>query len=298
MVNIITGAVQLGLLWSVMAMGVWTTYRVLDYRDLTAEGSMVTGAAVTAALLVAGVNPFLATAASIVRGALTGCVTGLLHTKLRIPGILSGILSMIGLYSVNIRIMGRPNVPFLRTDTLFKLCRDAGIHGIVVRIICSLSIAFLLFLFLSTSLGNALRATGNNETMASALGINTDSMKILGLAISNGAIAFSGSLVSQYQVYADVSMGQGAIVIGLASVIIGEVLFHSRGILGKLLAVVLGAVIYRLLIAFVISMGMNPLDLKLFTAITVAIALSAPLVSEKIKNHKRSSKRGSDGVIS
>ena len=291
MLNIITGAVSLGLLWSVMALGVYTTYRIMDYADLTVEGSLVTGRAVSAAMLTAGHGVVISTMMAVVRGGLAGCVTGLLHTKLKIPGILAGILSMIGLYSVNIRIMGRPNLTLLKTDTIFKIAHNRGIDTLYLGAVVAAVVILALNAFLATSLGKALRATGNNEKMACALGINTDNMKILGLAISNGAVALSGSLIAQSQGYADVSMGQGSIVIGLASVIIGEVLYHRSTMLGRLVSVIFGAVAYRIIIAFVLSMGMDPLDLKLFTAITVALALSTPLLKRRILSATKSVKR-------
>lgn len=282
MVNIITGAVSLGLLWSVLALGVYLTFRVLDYADMTVDGSIVTGAAICAKLLVSGVNPFAATAAAFLGGMAAGTVTGLLHTKLKIPAILSGILSQIGLYSINIKIMGKPNTPLLKVGTIFSVVSDSKYVNLAGGAIAAAAFLMLLNTFLATSVGNALRATGNNEKMARAMGINTDTMKILGLAIGNGLVAFSGALIAQSQGYADMGMGQGSIVIGLASVIIGEVLYHRTSILGKLTGVIVGAVSYRIIIALVIDMGMDPLDLKLFTAITVTVALSIPGIKNYI----------------
>ena len=280
MLNIITGAVSLGLLWSVMALGVYLTFRVLDYADMTVDGSIVTGAAIAAKLLVSGVNPVVATMAAFFGGMAAGMVTGLLHTKLKIPAILSGILSQIGLYSINIKIMGKPNTTLLKVKTIFSMFEKSKYAVLVCGGITAVAFVVLLYMFLSTSLGSALRATGNNEKMANAMGINIDTMKILGLALGNGMVAFSGALIAQSQGYADMGMGQGSIVIGLASVIIGEVLYHRTSILGKLSSVLVGAVSYRIIIALVIDMGMDPLDLKLFTAITVTVALSMP----RIKN--------------
>ncbi|MBQ8603229.1 MAG: ABC transporter permease [Oscillospiraceae bacterium] len=281
MLNIITGAVSLGLLWSVMALGVYLTFRVLDYADMTVDGSIVTGAAIAAKLLVSGVNPVLATMAAFFGGMAAGVVTGLLHTKLKIPAILSGILSQIGLYSINIKIMGKPNTTLLKVETIFSMFTQSKQAVLICGGITAVAFVVLLYMFLSTSMGSALRATGNNEKMANAMGINIDSMKILGLALGNGLVAFSGALIAQSQGYADMGMGQGSIVIGLASVIIGEVLYHRTSMLGKLSAVLIGAVTYRIIIALVIDMGMDPLDLKLFTAITVTVALSMP----RIKNY-------------
>ncbi|MBR5520500.1 MAG: ABC transporter permease [Oscillospiraceae bacterium] len=280
MLNIITGAVSLGLLWSVMALGVYLTFRVLDYADMTVDGSIVTGAAIAAKLLVSGINPVIATVAAFFGGMAAGMVTGLLHTKLKIPAILSGILSQIGLYSINIKIMGKPNTTLLKVETLFSMFGKSKYAVLFCGGVTAVAFVVLLYMFLSTSLGSALRATGNNEKMANAMGINIDTMKILGLALGNGLVAFSGALIAQSQGYADMGMGQGSIVIGLASVIIGEVLYHRTSILGKLSSVLVGAVSYRIIIALVIDMGMDPLDLKLFTAITVTVALSMP----RIKN--------------
>jgi len=280
MMNIITGAISLGLLWSIMALGVYLTFRVLDYADMTVDGSIVTGAAIAAKLLTMGINPVIATLSAFFGGMAAGVVTGLLHTKLKIPAILSGILSQIGLYSINIKIMGKPNITLLKVETLFSMVSDSRNAVLIGGGIAAVAFVVLLYMFLSTSMGNALRATGSNEKMANAMGINTDNMKILGLALGNGLVAFSGALIAQSQGYSDMGMGQGSIVIGLASVIIGEVLYHIAGMLNKLSAVLFGAVIYRIIIALVIDMGMDPLDLKLFTAITVTLALSMP----RIKN--------------
>lgn len=281
MLNIITGAISLGLLWSVMALGVYLTFRVLDYADMTVDGSIVTGAAIVAVLLVNGVHPVIATLAAMLGGMAAGVITGVLHTKLKIPAILSGILTQIGLYSINIKIMGKPNTTLLKVDTIFDLIPMAKYASLIGGGIAAVAFVAVLYSFLTTSMGNALRATGNNEKMASAMGINTDNMKIMGLAIGNGLVAFSGALIAQSQGYSDMGMGQGSIVIGLASVIIGEVLYHRTSILGKLTSVLVGAVSYRIIIALVIDMGMDPLDLKLFTAITVTLALSMP----RIKNY-------------
>ncbi|MBR4035738.1 MAG: ABC transporter permease [Oscillospiraceae bacterium] len=291
MLNIITGAISLGLLWSVTALGVYITFRMLDYADMTVDGSIVTGAAIVAILLTKGVHPVIATCIACVGGMLAGIVTGILHTKLKIPAILSGILTQIGLYSVNIKIMGKANINLLKVDTLFDVIPGGKNTVLIGGAVSALALVVILHSFLTTSLGSALRATGNNEKMANAMGINTDTMKILGLALGNGLVAFSGALIAQSQQYADMGMGQGSIVIGLASVIIGEVLYHRASIIGKLTAVVVGAVSYRIIIALVIDMGMDPLDLKLFTAITVTVALSMPgikgFVMAKVKSFRK-----------
>ncbi|MBQ7284149.1 MAG: ABC transporter permease [Oscillospiraceae bacterium] len=288
MVNIILGAVSLGLLWAIMTTGVFLTYRVLDYADLSVEGSIVMGAAIVAKLITSGVNPVIATVVAFGGGLVAGTVTGILNTKLKIPSLLAGILTMIALYSINIRIMGKANITLLKSETVFTMVETVGIKGnigvIVVALIINAAIAAALYWFFGTELGCAVRATGDNERMARAQGINTDTMKILALALSNGFVALSGALIAQDQSYADVSMGQGAIVIGLASVIIGEVLFYRGNFMNRLISVVLGAVVYRIIIALVIEMGMNPTDLKLFTAITVAICLALPTFQPQIKS--------------
>ena len=293
MLNVITGAISLGLLWSVTALGVYLTFRMLDFADMTVDGSIVTGAAIVATLLKNGIaNPFVATMAAFVGGMVAGAVTGLLHTKLKIPAILSGILTQIGLYSVNIKIMGSANVNLLKVDTLFDLIPISKNAVLIGGGVAAVALVAILYAFLTTSLGSALRATGNNEKMASAMGINTDNMKIMCLALGNGLVALSGALIAQSQQYSDMGMGQGSIVIGLASIFIGEVLWQRRSILGKLSAVVVGAVTYRIIIALVIDMGMDPLNLKLFTAITVTLALSMPrlrcFVASKLKCMKKS----------
>lgn len=301
MLNIILGAVALGLLWAIMTTGVFITYRVLDYADLSVEGSIVMGAAIVAKLITVGVNPIAATAVAFAGGMLAGCVTGVLNTKLKIPGLLAGILTMIALYSVNIRIMGKANITLLKSETIFTMVKSLGLSGntgvIITAAVINVALAYALYWFFGTELGCAVRATGDNERMARAQGVNTDTMKILALALSNGFVALSGALIAQYQSYSDVSMGQGAIVIGLASVIIGEVLFYHGNFLNRLFAVVLGAVVYRIIIALVIEMGMNPTDLKLFTAITVAICLTLPNFSGQIKakvSHAVHNKKSAD----
>lgn len=280
MTQILLGAVSLGLLWSIMTIGVYITYRILDIADLSVEGTLPLGAAVACAMITRGGDPYLASLCALLAGCAAGLCTGILHTKLKIPALLSGILTMIALYSINLRIMGAPNVSILRMNTVFRPLVKAGLTGSVAIIIvgglCALALISILYWFFGTELGSAVRATGNNPRMVRAQGINTDSMKILGLVLSNGLVALSGAFIAQSQNFADVQMGAGSIVIGLASLIIGEVLFGGRGFYRRLVAVILGAVVYRLIIALVLELGMNPNDLKLFTAITVALALWLP----------------------
>ncbi|MBE5776819.1 MAG: ABC transporter permease [Clostridiales bacterium] len=295
MVDVLLGALALGLLWSIMTLGVYISYRVLDMADLTAEGSLTLGAAVAGAMIANGANPLLATLCAAGAGLLAGLCTGVLHTKLKIPALLSGILTMIALWSVNLRVMGnRANVSILRMDTVYTFFQNLGLDKtwsmIVVGAVCAMAVISVLYWFFGTELGAAIRATGNNEKMVRAQGINTDTMKILGLVISNGLIALSGALIAQSQAFADIQMGTGAIVIGLASLIIGEVLFGKGGFYKRLFAIILGAVVYRVIIALVLKMGMPSNDLKLFTAITVTVALSLPRFKGYLATLKRSVK--------
>lgn len=292
MTQILLGAVSLGLLWSIMTIGVYITYRILDIADLSVEGTLPLGAAVACAMITRGGDPYLASLCALLAGCAAGLCTGILHTKLKIPALLSGILTMIALYSINLRIMGVPNVSILRMNTVFRPLVKAGLTGSVAIIIvgglCALALISILYWFFGTELGSAVRATGNNPRMVRAQGINTDSMKILGLVLSNGLVALSGAFIAQSQNFADVQMGAGSIVIGLASLIIGEVLFGGRGFYRRLVAVILGAVVYRLIIALVLELGMNPNDLKLFTAITVALALWLPQGKQLLRTVRKS----------
>jgi len=282
MLQIVTGAISLGLLWAVMTIGVYITYRILNIADLTVEGSIAMGAAIAAKAITSGINPYIATFLALIGGMAAGLVTGLLHTKLKIPALLSGILTMIGLYSINLRIMGKANIPLLRMETVYTPFENMGLDRnsavIVLGLICVLGLISILYWFFGTEIGCAIRATGNNPRMVSAQGINTNTTIILGLIISNGLVAFSGGLIAQNQSFADIQMGTGTIVIGLASVIIGEVLFGKRNFYIRLVSVALGAITYRMIIAFVLRLGMPANDLKLFTAITVAIALALPSI--------------------
>jgi len=285
MTNILLGAIAFGLLWAIMTIGVFITYRILDIADLSVEGSIVLGASVAAIIIQQDKDPFVASILALLAGASAGIITGILHTKLKIPALLSGILCMIALYSINIRVMGgSANIPLLRKQTVFTPLMDMGLSRNVSTIIVGLIVGILVIGFMrwffSTELGYAVRATGNNIRMAKAQGINTDNAKILGLAISNGLVGLSGALIAQFLSFSDVQMGVGAIVIGLASLIIGEVLFGGTSLIIKFVSLVLGAIIYRAIIALVLAAGMPPTDLKLFTAITVAVALYIPHVKE------------------
>ena len=293
MLDLVLSTVSQGLLWAIMALGVFLTFRVLDIADLSVEGPSPLGAAVAATLIDAGHSVWFAMLIALIAGCIGGTVTALLTTKLKIPALLSGILTMIGLYSVNLMIMGKANVPLLRAETVFTLTEDLfGVSSVVATLIVGLIattvVGVIMYWFFGTVLGTAIRATGCNPQMARAQGINTNVMVILGLLISNGLVALSGALVAQSNGFADVGMGTGTIVIGLASVIIGEVLFGTRSFKNWLISVVLGSVVYRAVIAIVLELGMPPNDLKLFTAVLVAIALSLPLIKNKFAIMKRS----------
>ena len=281
------GAVAQGVLWGIMTVGVFMTFRILNIADMTCDGSFALGGSTCAILITKGYNPLFALCISFFAGLLAGLVTGFLHTKLRIHEILAGILSMIALYSINIRVMGKANTPLLGVNTLMSSLQKAA-HltsnqaSLIVGVVFCLLLVAALYWFLGTEIGASLRATGNNPRMVRALGVNTDSMKILGLMLSNGLIAMSGALVAQSQGYADVGMGTGTIVVGLASIILGEVIF---GYFCRLLpfwftlaSVILGSIVYRIIIAIVLQMGLKSTDLKLLTAIIVAIALSIPVI--------------------
>lgn len=283
------GAVSQGVIWGIMTIGVYLTYRVLNYADLTVEGSFALGGVVSAVLIMVGWDPLPSLLIATIAGMAAGTVTGFLHTKLEIPAILSGILSMIGLYSINLVISGnRANITLLNKDTvvsefmeIFPISNKTTAALIIGIIFCVLLI-IVLYWFFGTEIGTIIRSTGNNEKMTRAMGGNTDMMKIIGLLLSNGLVALSGGLLAQSQGYADVGMGTGAIVIGLASVIIGEVIFGKRfNFAYKLAAVVLGSVIYRIIIAVVLQLGLKTYLMKLLTAIIVALALAIPVIKSK-----------------
>jgi len=279
-----------GLVFGFVAIGVYLTFRVLGFPDLTVDGSFTLGAAVAAVLIVKDVNPFLATLAAFGVGLCAGLATSLLNTKLRIPALLAGILVMVALYSINLRIMGGANVPLLREPTIFTQVSE--LLGGGTRIALSLIVAgvlavivfFILNWFLRTEIGLALRATGDNEQMVRGFGVNTDMTTILGVSIANGLVALGGAVVAQGQGFADVGMGIGMIVMGLAAVIIGEALFRPKGVARLLLAVLGGTFVYRLFISIALRLGMDPNDLNLITAILVIIALAVPYLQKKVQH--------------
>ena len=318
------GSVEQGIIYAIMALGVYLTFRVLDFPDLTVDGSFVTGAAVAASMIVLGYNPVLATLVAIVAGFIAGCITGLLNTKGNINPLLSGILMMIALYSVNLRIMGatqegstgRSNVPLLNSETLFSrfqefwsgLGIDSAINSmlsgmgvkylpstygtILIVLIVTLIIKFATDWFLKTETGLAIRATGDNKRMIRSFSANTDRLVILGLGLSNALVALSGALIAQYGKFADVGLGVGMIVIGLASVIIGEAIFGTKTIVRTTLAVVLGAIIYRIIYMLALRVDfLDTGDMKLITAVIVILALVIPQILDKRRNKKRKAKR-------
>lgn len=274
-------ALDLGLIYGLMALGVYLTFRVLDFADLTVDGSFTTGAAVAAVSLTAGINPMLATIGGFAAGGVAGAVTGILNTKGQIHPLLAGILTQIALYSINLRIMGQANVPLLRVPTLLSPLRDGRMLGTMVSVAVFAALLVLVMAllnwFLSTDMGLAMRATGDNEGMAAAQGVNTGTMKILGLALSNGMVGLSGALIAQYQGFADISMGIGLIVAGLASVIIGTALVGSPRVWVMVLAVVLGSIVYRIVIQLALTVPwFQPNDMKIISAVIVLLALLLP----------------------
>ena len=295
------GAGSQGVLWGIMALGVYITFKILDFADMTVDGSFALGGCVCALLIVRGVNPLLAVLVATVAGSIAGLVTGFLTTKFKIPGILAGILVQLALYSINLHVLGGPNQPLTRVHTTimdwinkaFNLSEffpysATSVSSLITGIIFTGAAIAILYWFFGTELGSAIRSTGDNAAMSRAQGINTDSMQILALMIANALVAMSGSLVMQQQRFGDVSMGIGTIVIGLASIIIGEVIFGKRfGFWWSLLSVVFGSVIYRLIIALVLQLGMKTQDLKLLSAVVVAIALSVPVLKQKASRCKK-----------
>ena len=298
LLNALPGNIAQGMIWGIMALGVFITYRLLDFADLTVDGSFATGGAVTVVLILAGTPAPLALALATIAGLATGLITGLLHTLLGIPGILAGILTQISLWSVNLMILSGANkaVNVDKYQLIVSLRHVAPAIATVLVIVAILII--VLYWYFGTEQGSAIRATGSNPHMAGALGINISSMKVLALCISNGLVALSGGLMSQYQGFADIKMGQGAIVIGLAAVIIGDVLGNAifrkhMNFAISLIFVVLGGVIYYLVVGFVMWLKMPTDLLKLLTAVIVTIFLSVPYLKDKSKNSfSRAGKKG------
>ncbi|TDG00829.1 ABC transporter permease [Paenibacillus piri] len=290
MIDSLYGAVELGLLYALMALGVYITFRILDFPDLTVDGSFTTGGAIAAIMITNHYSPLLACLTAFVGGLAAGACTGLLHTKGKINGLLSGILMMIALYSINMRIMGKPNISLLGSDSLFSSVSPFTLMVIVVVVV-----KLLLDAFFRTDLGLALRATGDNARMIRSLGANTDTTTILGVSLSNGLVALSGALIAQQSGFADISMGIGMIVIGLASVIIGEAIFGARTIFRATLAAVLGSIIYRIVVAIALQVEwLKTSDLKLITAIIVIIALVLPSMQRSLRQRAYAKRRSAE----
>ena len=308
----IFGSIEAGIIYALMALGVYLSFRILDFPDLTVDGSFVTGAAVAALMIVSGYSPFIATVVAVLAGFLAGCVTGILHTKGKINPLLSGILMMIALYSINLRIMGGPAISLLKEKTIFSAITDVwqkiGLDTPLNGMLKSLGLAqvpktwaiviFVLFVtiivkilvdqFLKTEIGLAIRATGDNKRMIRSFSANTDMLIILGLGLSNGLVAFSGSLIAQHGRFADVGLGIGMIVIGLASVIIGEAIFGTKTIARTTLAVICGAIIYRIVVTLALKVEfLETGDMKLITAVLVIVALVAPKIIESSRDKQR-----------
>jgi putative tryptophan/tyrosine transport system permease protein len=300
---LLIGAFTIGLILSLLAMGVFISFRIFDFPDITADGSITLGGAVTAVLIVAHVHPLLASAAAFAAGAVAGTTTGMLHTRFRINGLLSGILVMTALYSVNLHIMGKSNVPLLSERTLATMAESAALHVLgtpalhvagwevsardtavlALALAAAAAIAVALYLFFRTNIGTAMQAAGDNAQMIRALGVNVDNMIVLGLALSNGLIALSGGLLTQYQGFADVQMGIGMVVWGLASIIIGEALVGVRALGFVITGAVMGSILFRLIVAIALRGGLNPNDLKLITAVFVFLALVLPSLVKRTR---------------
>ena len=281
--NLIIDAIEEGLLFSIVSMGVYITYKILDFPDLSVDGTYPLGAAITAILLINGVNPWLAIIISAVGGAIAGGITAFLHVKLKISNLMSGILVMIALYSVNLRIMGRSNTQLFSTNTIFK---NANLKSIFIIIIMVVICKIIIDTFLKTKRGFLLIAVGDNEQVVSSLGINKNGVKVLGLMISNGLVGMAGAIQAQKYGYADVTMGQGSVVMGLATVVIGITIFGKLSLLKCTTLSILGAIIYKVAIAIALKINFNPNDLKLITAIIVIIALASNNGIFKFKNKK------------
>ena len=293
----VPGGVAQGLIWGLMALGIYITFRLLDVADLTVDGSFTTGGACTVMLILAGWPAWAALLVALIAGLLAGFCTGMLHTKLGIPAILSGILTQFALYSVNLHIMGMAANKAVSVDKFNLILSSRNIpSAILTGLIIAAVLVALAYWYFGTEQGSALRSTGDNAAMSRALGINIDNMKVLGLSLSNGVVALAGGLMAQYQGFADINMGRGAIVIGLAAVIIGEVL--GRAILGKYLNflgtlsfTVLGGVLYYIVVVIVLWLKLNSNDLKLFTAIIVAVFLAVPHFRDRAQNSFRKNKK-------
>ena len=301
--SLLIGALIIDLILSLLALGVYISFRIFNFPDITTDGSITTGAAVTAILIVNGFSPFIATGLGFLSGMAAGVVTGVLYTKFKINRLLAGILVMTALYSINLHIMGKSNIPLINSTTLVTHVENVGgkilgettsvdvfgwdvstsdLSVLFSMFILTLFVGFLLYIFFKTNIGTAMRATGENSQMVTALGVNVDNMTILGIALANGLIALSGSLLAQFQGFADVQMGIGMIIWGLASIIIGQALVGTQSLGYTIAGAVIGSVLFRLLVAIALRVGINPNDLKLITAVFVFIALVLPSLISKL----------------
>ncbi|MBM6818099.1 MULTISPECIES: ABC transporter permease subunit [Clostridia] len=290
--EVILNALEQGLLFALVAMGVYITYKILDFPDLSVDGTFPLGASISAAMLVQGINPWITILAATLGGACAGAVTGFLHVKLKISNLMSGILVMMGLYSINLRIMGKSNIPLFNTNYIFK---NSAINSIFIILAIVILIKVILDLFLKTKTGFLLVAVGDNEQVVSSLGVNKNIVKVLGLSISNALVALSGALTAQNQGFSDITMGTGIVVMGLAAVIIGTSIFGKLSIIKVTTLSIFGAIIYKLVVAVALWMKLNPNDLKILTAILVAIALASNSGVFKIKNKRKRLKDNGEG---
>lgn len=293
--SMIVSAIGQGLLWSILGIGLFLTFRILDFPDMTVEGTFPFGAAVAVALISHGFSPVFGLVGAFVAGLLAGLTTGLLYTKGHVPILLAGILVMTALYSINLRVLGRSNLSLLNKPNLFSASFLKNLppyfDSIVLGVVFCVIVVLLVIWFLQTDLGQAFIATGDNENMARSLGIHTDNMKIMGLMVANGFIGLAGGLIAQNNGYADVNMGVGVIVIGLAAIIVGEVAFGELTLNQRLVATVLGSIIYRFVLLVVLALGFSTNDLKLISAIVLALALMLPAFEKKL-HLRRAMKNG------
>ena len=282
--EVILNALEQGLLFALVAMGVYITYKILDFPDLSVDGTFPLGASISAAMLVHGINPWVTILVATLGGACAGAITGFLHVKLKISNLMSGILVMMGLYSINLRIMGKSNIPLFNTNYIFK---NPAINSIFIILAIVILVKIILDLFLKTKTGFLLVAVGDNEQVVSSLGVNKNIVKVLGLSISNALVALSGALTAQNQGFSDITMGTGIVVMGLAAVIIGTSIFGKLSMIKVTTLSIFGAIIYKLVVAIALWMKLNPNDLKILTAILVAIALASNGDVFKIKNKRK-----------
>lgn len=296
-ISTILGASELGLIFAIMSLGIFITFKILNFPDLTVDGSFTLGCVVSALFAVNG-HPFIGILMATLAGSMAGFVTGFLHTKMKVQYILAGILTMTALYSINLKIgEGKPNFSLFGKETIFSSFKNSlesmGMptfmienHKLLLVLLVVIIVTFLLYLFFKTQTGMAIRATGDNESMVRASSINTDAMKIAGLALANAFVGLSAAIFTQYQQFYDISLGIGMMVVGLTSIILGETIFGKRSILNSFIALILGAIIYRILLAFALSLGMNPNDWKLLCAILVATAISLPTIKVYIMKRR------------